>query len=88
MFGKKSKDPAESQNKPDDKQPGNRSDTLFAVYRRLEQRLAYVEEKVSTLRRDLSRIDKKVYREEATPLPPPATKREDSIDTWIKQLGG
>ena len=40
------------------------SDRLYARLRRLEQRLSYCEEKISTLRRDVNRIDRREYREQ------------------------
>jgi hypothetical protein len=38
-------------------------DTIFALLRRIEARVSELETNVSTLRRDLNRIDRKVYRE-------------------------
>ena len=40
------------------------ADRLYARLRRLEQRLSYCEEKLSTLRRDVNRIDRREYREQ------------------------
>jgi hypothetical protein len=39
-----------------------RGDALFASLRRLEARVKSLEAQASTLRRDVNRIDKKVYR--------------------------
>ena len=40
-----------------------KGDTVFALLRRLGARLSAVEQNMSTIRRDLNRLDRKVYRE-------------------------
>ena len=52
--------------------------TLYAVCRRLATRLNDLEEKYSTLRRDLNRIDKRVYRD--AELPPPEGNHDQVED--------
>ena len=45
----------------------NKADIIFAIMRRIESRLAAVELKASTLRRDVDRIGRKQYRDVDTP---------------------
>jgi hypothetical protein len=44
-----------------------RDDHIYAVLRRLTARLSQLEASVSTLRRDLNRVDRQVYRKQGSP---------------------
>jgi hypothetical protein len=56
-----SKTAKESQNNSS-KERGSDLDRLYAVMRRMAQRIAQLETQLSTVRRDVNRIDKKIYR--------------------------
>lgn len=45
--------------------PGNSQDRIYAILRRMSVRITLLETQASTLRRDVARIDKKQYRDEA-----------------------
>lgn len=57
-----------SENKEESQQPRaerqpKQADVLFARVRKLEQRTTYLEAQLSTVRRDLNRVDRQVYRQ-------------------------
>ena len=57
---------------------GTPLDRVFAIMRRMSERLTHLETQVGNLRRDLNRVDRKVYRAEEPPasLPQPKTHPE------------
>ena len=61
-----SKRDKQSQNNPGEHKPKG-IDVLFALSRRNEQRMTELESKLSTIRRDLNRLDRMVYRETEAP---------------------
>ena len=76
MFKRKSKDTQISQTHTGDL-PHTHEDRLYALARKLGQRVTELESITSTLRRDLNRVDRKVYR--ADELPPSKVEKEAEI---------
>lgn len=52
-----------------------RPDTFFARLRRLEHRVSFLEQQLSTARRDINRIDRKQYRE----MPPSVASPSEGV---------
>lgn len=86
--------PSESQSKPQVKSTtGTNPDSLYALLRRLNARVSEIESLIAIVRRDVARIDRKVYRDEGqasaikTTLNPAAQNLVDPDDdlSWINQ---
>lgn len=87
MFGSKNTNPKSNEAS---KLPPEKVDTLFAVIRRISQRVTELEAREGNDRRDINRLTKQVYRTE--PAPHRANDRqaipEFDYAAAIKQLGG
>lgn len=61
-------------------------DRVYALLRRINGRLVDVESKLSIVRRDINRIEKKVYRDQEQSIAP-ANHDEQQSDQALQEIG-